>query len=106
MINVRTIRKMQDGDTLNLKNGNIKKYKGGFQVNTATVILDTPEDAIKWMKYLIQNFEKFCQIRFKNGKYYVSLAEHTYTRRQAREVAGEHLQGVIYDWNSLTHQAV
>lgn len=87
MINVRTIRKMQDGDTLNLKNGNIKKYKGGFQVNTATVILDTPEKAIEWMKYLTRNFGKSCQIRFKDEKYYVSLTEHTYTRRQAREVA-------------------
>ena len=45
MINVRTIRKMQDGDILNLKNGNIKKYKGGIQVNTATVIPDTPKKA-------------------------------------------------------------
>ena len=106
MINVRTIRKMQDGDTLNLKNGNIKKYKGGFQVNTATVILDTPEDAIKWMKHLTRNFGKSCQIRFKNGKYYVSLTEHTYTRRQAREVAGEHLQGIIYEWQNLAHMAV
>lgn len=106
MINVRTIRKMQDGDTLNLKNGNIKKYKGGFQVNTATVILDTPEKAIEWMKRLTRNSGKSCQIRFKDGKYYVSLTEHTYTRRQAREVAGEHLQGIIYDWNNLAHQAV
>lgn len=106
MINVRTIKKMLDGDTLNLKNGNIKKYKGGFQVNTATVILDTPEDAIKWMKCLTRNFGKSCQIWFKDRKYYVSLTEHTYTRRQAREVAGKHLQGIIFDWNNLAHQAV
>ena len=58
MINVRTIRKMQDGDILNLKNGNIKKYKGGFQVNTATVILDTPEKAIEWMKRLSRDYGK------------------------------------------------
>ena len=76
MINVRTIRKMQDGDILNLKNGNIKKYKGGFQVNTATVILDTPEKAIEWMKRLTRNFGKSCQIHFKNKEYYISLTEH------------------------------
>ena len=43
MINVRTIKKMLDSDTLNIKNGKIKKYKGGFQVNIATYECEQPE---------------------------------------------------------------
>ena len=106
MINIRTIKKLADGDSLTLKNGKIKRYKSGYQVNTATVILDTPEKAIEWMKRLTRDYGKSCQIHFKNKEYYISLTEHAYTRRQAREIANEHFQGIIYDWHNMTHQAV
>ena len=34
MINIRTIKKLADGDGLTLKNGKIKRYKSGYQVAT------------------------------------------------------------------------
>ena len=105
MINVRTIKKMQDGDTLNIKNGKIKKYKGGFQVNVETDEYLTPEGAIFWAK-LVNALDGGCSIQFKNGKYYISSTKHAYTRRQAREIANEAGQSIIYDWNNLAHQAV
>lgn len=105
MINVRTIKKMLDGDTLNIKNGKIKKYKGGFQVNTHTQEYDTPDQAIFWAKFF-NAVDGGCSIQFKNEKYYISSTKHAYTRRQAREIAKETGQGIIYDWNNLAHQAV
>ena len=105
MINVRTIKKMQDGDTLTIKNGKIKKYKGGFQINTHTDEYLTPEGAIFWAKFL-NNIDGGCNIQFKNGKYYISSTKHAYTRRQAREIANEHQQNKIYEWQNLIHQAV
>ena len=105
MINVRTIRKMQDGDILNLKNGNIKKYKGGFQVNIATYECEQPEKAMEIARTLNRMIGN-CSIQFKNGKYYVSTTEHAYTRRQAKELANEIGANKIYEWQNLAHQAV
>jgi hypothetical protein len=105
MINVRTIRKMQDGDTLNIKNGKIKKYKGGFQVNIATYECEQPEKAMEIARTLNRMIGN-CSIQFKNGKYYVSTTEHAYTRRQAREIANEMGVNKIYEWQNLAHMAV
>lgn len=105
MINVRTIKKMLDGDTLNIKNGKIKKYKGGFQVNVQTYEHDSPESAIFWAK-LLNTLDGGCSIQFKNGKYYVSTTKHAYTRRQAREMANDAGQGAIYEWQNLAHMAI
>lgn len=105
MINVRTIKKMLDGDGLTLKNGKIKRYKGGFQVNVQTYEHDSPESAIFWAK-LLNTLDGGCSIQFKNGKYYVSTTKHVYTRRQAKELANELRTTQIYEWQNLIHQAV
>ena len=39
MINIRTIRKLSNGDGLTLKNGKIKRYKSGYQVATNGVAI-------------------------------------------------------------------
>lgn len=105
MINIRTIKKMQDGDTLNIKNGKIKKYKGGFQVNIATYECEQPEKAMEIARTVNRMFGN-CSIQFKNGKYYVSRTDHAYTRRQARELAEKYKNATIYEWQNLIHQAV
>ena len=105
MINVRTIKKMLDGDILNIKNGKIKKYKGGFQVNMQTCENDTPEEAIQWAK-ILNEIDSGCSIQFKNGKYYVSTTKHAYTRRQAKDLANQNGADKIYEWQNLAHQAV
>ena len=106
MINIRTIKKMLDGDTLNIKNGKIKKYKGGFQVNTCPIDWDTPEQALDIIKHYIDYLHMSFSIQFKNGKYYVSSTKHAYTRRQARELANKNGANKIYEWQNLAHQAV
>ena len=47
MINIRTIKKLTDGDGLTLKNGKIKRYKSGYQVATNGVEVISPEMAIQ-----------------------------------------------------------
>lgn len=106
MINIRTIKKMQDGDTLNLKNGNIKRYKGGYEVVVATMSTTTPEDAIKWMKFFTRLVRKNCQIQFKDGKYHVNSTEHAYTKPQAKELAEKFERSITYEWKNLAHMAI
>lgn len=105
MINIRTIRKMQDGDTLNIKNGKIKRYKGGYQINTCTIPFNTPEETIFWAR--VQNkVSGNCSIQFKNGKYYLSDTKHAYTKPQAKELAEKYNRSIVYEWKNLAHMAI
>lgn len=106
MINVRTIRKMVDGDTISLRNGNIKKYKGGFEVPHIVIEFADADLAIQWVRRLTRIFSKNCQIQFKNGKYYVSGTEHAYTKPQAKELAEKYNRSIVYEWKNLAHMAI
>lgn len=106
MINVRTIRKMQDGDIIHLRNGEIKKYKSGYEVPHMKVEIQDADTTIKWMKRLTRIFSKNCQIQFKNGKYYVSFSDHVYTKPQAKELAKKYNSSIVYEWKNLAHMAV
>lgn len=106
MINVRTIRKMVDGDTLNIKNGKIKRYKGGYQVDTCPIDWDTPEKALDIIKHYDGYLHMSFSIRFKDGKYYVSPTEHAYTKPQAKELAKKYNRSITYEWKNLAHMAI
>ena len=106
MINVRTIKKMQDGDIIHLKNGVIKKYKGGYEVPHMKIEIENADITIKWIKRLTKLFSKSCQIQFKNGKYYVSFTDHAYTKPQAKELAEKYKWSIVYEWKNLAHMAV
>lgn len=46
-INVRTVRKLSDGDGFTLRNGKLVEYRGGWQVSTQLgVKVSTAEEAM------------------------------------------------------------
>lgn len=50
MINIRTLRKLQNNDGLTLKNGKIITYKTGYQVATEGVETADQQQAMKAIK--------------------------------------------------------
>ena len=50
MINIRTMKKLQNGDGFTLKNGKLISYKTGWQVADHGVECTTPEAAMRAVK--------------------------------------------------------
>ena len=63
MINIRSIKNLQNNDGLTLKNGKKISYKSGWQVATEGIEAKTPEDAIKAVKAYSGN----CGVWFADG---------------------------------------
>ena len=88
MINVRTIRKLQENDGLTLKHGRIITYRSGYQVADYGVELKTPEDAIKAVREMKGN----CGIWYSEGIYYIDHSMRISTKQEALKVGREHNQ--------------
>lgn len=67
MINIRTIKKLADGDGLTLKNGKIKRYKSGYQVATNGVEVISPEMAIQAVREFISKRRRRYCINIKSN---------------------------------------
>lgn len=76
MINVRTIRKIEECGGLTLKNGKIITYKSGYQVATEGVMVTTPEEAIKAVRAYGGN----CGLWLENGIYFVDKSHRVSTK--------------------------
>lgn len=100
MINIRTIRKLSNGDGLTLKNGKIRRYKSGYQVATNGVEVLSPEMAIQ----AVREFKGNCGVWVENGRYYVDISKRVSTKREAVEIGKAHAQLSIYRWRG--NQAV
>lgn len=98
MINVRTIRKLQENDGLTLKHGRIITYKSGYQVADYGVELKTPEDAIKAVREMQGN----CGIWYSEGIYYIDHSMRISTKREALKVGREHNQISILKWSNFS----
>ena len=94
MINVRTIKKLADGDGLTLKNGKIKRYKSGYQVATNGVEVISPEMAIQ----AVREFKGNCGVWLENGRYYIDISKRVSTKREAVEIGKKCNQLSIYRW--------
>ncbi len=94
MINIRTIRKLQNNDGLTLKYGKIITYKTGWQVADYGVELKTAEEAIKAVRRMGGN----CGIWYANGIYYIDHSFRITTKREALTIGREHGQISIFGW--------
>lgn len=94
MINIRTIKKLVDGDGLTLKNGKIKRYKSGYQVATNGVEVISPEMAIQ----AVREFKGTCGVWLENGRYYIDISKRVSTKREAVEIGRKCNQLSIYRW--------
>jgi len=96
MINVRTIRKLQENDGLTLKAGRIITYKTGWQVGFAGVECTTPEAAIKAVK----EFSGNCGIWYSEGIYYIDRSIRISTKHEALSFGRRYNQISIWGWQS------
>lgn len=106
MINVRTIRKMVDGSIIHLKDGNVKRYKSGFELlECPNLIFNSADDVMTALRdYGEGNFE----IQYLYDKYWMSRTIHVYNKCEARKALDDSrdYQRIIYNWQAMTHQAV
>lgn len=98
MINIRTIRKLQDNDGLTLKNGKIITYKTGYQVAFCGVEVATCEEAIKAVK----SYNGNCGIWYSEGIYYIDLSKRITTKKEALEIGRRQHQISILKWSNMS----
>lgn len=96
MINIRTIKKLQNNDGLTLKNGKIIRYKSGWQVADYGVECYTAEAAIK----AVRNFGGCCGVWLENGIYYIDHSYRVATKAEALQIGKACDQISVYGWAS------
>ena len=96
MINIRTIRKLQENDGLTLKNGRIITYKTGWQVADYGYELRTAEEAIACVRKLGGN----CGIWFSDGIYYIDHSFRVSTKNRALSIGRQYHQISIWGWKT------
>ena len=97
MINIRSIRKLQNNDGLTLKYGKPTTYKSGWQVATNGVAVTTPEEAIKAVKAYGGN----CGIWYSDSVYYIDQSKRVNTKHEALRIGRECSQISILRWRDM-----
>ena len=97
MINIRTIRKLQNNDGLTLKYGKKVTYKSGWQIADHGVEARTAEEAIKAVRAMGGN----CGVWLENGIYYIDHSFRVATKREALEIGRKHNQISILCWRTM-----
>lgn len=96
MINIRTIRKLQENDGLTLKAGKPIQYKSGWQVADHGYELRTAEEAIACVRKLEGN----CGVWYSGGIYYVDHSFRITTKKEALKIGRQFSQISIWGWKS------
>ena len=98
MINIRTLRKLNDNDGLTLRNGKPIVYKSGWQVATEGLETTNPIEAMKMIKAYGGN----CGIWFSNGIYYIDKSHRVNTKKLALQIGRECNQISILKWANMS----
>lgn len=95
MINIRTIRKLNNNDGITLKSGKVIEYKTGWQVAIYGVEVKTAKEAIEAVKAYGGN----CGVWFADGIYYIDKSFRVDTKKEALRIGREHNQISIFGWS-------
>jgi len=98
MINIRTLRKLQNNDGLTLKNGKSITYKSGWQVATEGIETKDQKEAMKAIKAYGGN----CGIWFSDGIYYIDKSKRVNTKREAMEIGRACNQISVLKWANMS----
>lgn len=98
MINIRTLRKIEDNGDLTLKSGKPITYKSGWQV--ATEGKETTN--INEVRKLIKQYGGNCGLWFANGVWYVDKSHRVSTKREAIKVGRECNQISVLKWANMS----
>jgi hypothetical protein len=97
MINIRTIKKLNNNDGLTLKNGQKILYKTGWQVATEGIECKTPEEAIKAVRAYAGN----CGVWLSDGIYYIDKSRRIGTKKEALALGRKCNQISILRWSNM-----
>lgn len=97
MINIRTLKKLNNDDGLTLKNGKLIMYKSGWQVATEGYETTDIEEAMK----IIKTLEGNCGVWFSNGIYYIDKSHRVNTKKIALAVGRECHQISVLNWRTM-----
>lgn len=97
MINIRTIRKLQENDGLTLKAGKPITYKSGWQVATEGVECKTAREAINAVKA----YKGTCGVWYAGGIYYIDKSHRVNTKREAMQIGRECKQISVLRWRDM-----
>lgn len=98
MINIRTLRKLQNNDGLTLKNGKSITYKSGWQVATEGIETKDQKEAMKAIKIYGGN----CGVWFSDGIYYIDKSKRVNTKREAMEIGRACNQISVLKWANMS----
>lgn len=97
MINIRTLRKLENNDGLTLKNGKAITYKSGWQVATEGMETKDQKEAMTMIKAYNGN----CGIWFSDGVYYIDKSHRVNTKREAMEIGRACNQISVLCWRTM-----
>jgi len=98
MINIRTLRKLDDNDGLTLKNGRPIIYKSGWQVATEGIETRDQQEAMK----AVRAFGGNCGIWYAGGIYYIDKSQWVKTKREALAIGRACSQISILKWADMS----
>lgn len=98
MINIRTLRKLENNDGLTLKAGRPIQYKTGYQVASEGYETSDMREAMRLIKMLEGN----CGVWFSEGIYYVDKSRRIATKREAIARGREWGQISILKWADMS----
>lgn len=94
MINIRSIKKLANGDGLTLRAGKPIRYKSGWQVADTGIETTSAQEAINHVRKLGGN----CGVWFENGIYYIDHSFRVDTKHEALELGRKYNQISVYGW--------
>ena len=97
MINIRTLRKVENNGGLTLKRGKIITYKTGYQVATEGLETRDINEAMKMIRMLGGN----CGVWLENGIYYIDRSHRVSTKREALRIGKECNQISVLNWRTM-----
>lgn len=98
MINIRSIKKLQNNDGLTLKNGKPVTYKTGYQVATEGIETTDAKEAINAVKA----YNGTCGVWFSDDTYYIDKSHRESTKKNALKVGRDHAQISILKWADMS----
>ena len=97
MINIRTLKKLNDNYGHTLKKGKVIAYKSGWQVATEG---QETRDINKAME-MVRQYNGNCGIWYSEGIYYIDKSHRVNTKREAMEIGREYNQISILNWRTM-----
>ena len=98
MINIRTLRKIENNGGLTLKNGKPIYYKNGWQVATEGVEVTD----INQVRAVIKAYGGNCGLWLENGIWYIDKSHRVNTKREAMEIGRACNQISVLKWSNMS----